>query len=154
MDKIFIDPPANFFPSVEASGCYCEFEDKILLLKRQVHKPYGNTWGVPGGKLERGETPRDAVIREVFEEVGVSVEDTDLEQIGQLYIRTAAADFIFHLFRKRFVVFPKIELGLEEHQDSKWVTISEAHALPLISGGVESLNYYLTHKKTYSENPF
>jgi len=70
MESISFVPLKNFHPSIEVAGCYCEYEDKILLLKRTPHKHQGDTWGIPGGKLDEGETPQIAVIREVFEEVG------------------------------------------------------------------------------------
>jgi ADP-ribose pyrophosphatase YjhB (NUDIX family) len=47
-----------------------ERDDGALLL---VRLSYRNSWGVPGGLLQRGETPEAAVRREVAEEVGVAV---------------------------------------------------------------------------------
>jgi 8-oxo-dGTP diphosphatase len=47
-----------------------ERDDGALLL---VRLSYRNSWGVPGGLLKRGETPEEAVRREVREEVGVEV---------------------------------------------------------------------------------
>lgn len=44
--------------------------DGALLLVRQS---YRNSWGVPGGLLKRGETPEDAALREVAEEVDIPV---------------------------------------------------------------------------------
>jgi ADP-ribose pyrophosphatase YjhB (NUDIX family) len=51
--------------------CRLEREDGALLLVRHV---YRRRWGLPGGLLQRGEAPEDAVVREVAEEVGVAVE--------------------------------------------------------------------------------
>jgi 8-oxo-dGTP diphosphatase len=42
-----------------------------LLLLRHPQKPQGNTWGAPGGKIETGENPKEAVIREIREEIAV-----------------------------------------------------------------------------------
>lgn len=140
--SIFTSPPHDFAPSVEVAGCYCEFEDKILLLRRHPQKAQGNTWGLPAGKLEKNEDPRRAAIREVYEEVGLEIEGIDLEEVGKLFVRLDHVDFIFHMFRKRFYVYPFIHLGLKEHLEAKWITLAEALELPLIIGGRESLNYY------------
>ena len=43
----------------------------VLLQKRSVHVHQGGTWGVPGGAIERGETVRDAALREAHEEAGL-----------------------------------------------------------------------------------
>ena len=51
--------------------CFIEREDGALLLVRHV---YRDRWGVPGGLLERGEAARDGAVREVHEEVGISIE--------------------------------------------------------------------------------
>jgi len=53
------------------SNCVIEREDGAILLVRQV---YRQRWGLPGGLLERGEAPAAAVVREVEEEVGLTVE--------------------------------------------------------------------------------
>lgn len=141
--NIFTEPPHDFAPKVEVAGCYCEFEDKILFLRRHPEKAQGNTWGLPAGKLEKKEDPRMAVIREVYEEVGLKVDGIELEEVGKLYMRLPDTDFIFHMFRKRFYVYPYIRLELLEHLEAKWITAAQAMELPLIIGGREAINYYL-----------
>ena len=47
--------------------------DKILLIKRKNASLFDGMWTNPGGKIEPGENIEDAVVREVFEEVGVKV---------------------------------------------------------------------------------
>ena len=140
--SIFTELPEGFDSTLKVAGCYCEWEDKILLLKRHPEKHQGNTWGVPAGKMEENESPRMTVIREVWEEIGLNIDDEGLQSIGQLYCSLPNIDYIFYMFRKRFAFLPKIDLELEEHIEENWVTIEEAYKLPLIAGGIEALNYY------------
>lgn len=53
------------------SICLIERADGHVLLLRQTYRA---NWGLPGGLLKRGEDPRDAAEREVFEEVGLAIE--------------------------------------------------------------------------------
>lgn len=53
------------------ANCVIERDDGAIVLVRQV---YRRRWGLPGGLLERGEAPAEAVVREVAEEVGLEVE--------------------------------------------------------------------------------
>ncbi|MGV8948590.1 MAG: NUDIX hydrolase [Candidatus Paracaedibacter sp.] len=139
---VFFELPPNFYPKVSVAGCYCEFEDKILLLKRTPHKHQGDTWGIPGGKLDEGETPRIAAVREVFEEVGLSFQEDDLEEIGEMYIRGLLHDYIFYRFRVRLLALPVLNVSLEEHVEARWLTIEDALKLPLIYGGRKALLNY------------
>ena len=52
---IFIDKPNDFNPKFKVASSFIEHKGKILLLHRQNHKPQGNTWGVPAGKVDNGE---------------------------------------------------------------------------------------------------
>lgn len=138
----FFKPPHDFRPTVHVAGCYCEYQQQILFVKRHPEKSQGNTWGVPGGKLEAGETAAIAVMREVYEEVGIQIASSSLHSIGILYKRLPHLDFTFHLFRSRFESCPPITLALEENIEAKWVSIEEARQLSLIAGGEEALNFY------------
>ena len=51
-------------------------------LVAMVRRRDGSGWGLPGGKVEPGETPRDAVVREVAEETGLRVEVGDCVLVG------------------------------------------------------------------------
>lgn len=135
-------PPQDFSPTMEASGCFCIHEDTILLLRRHPLKPYGNTWGIPGGKADLNETARMTAIREIKEEVGFDIDCIDLENIGALYGRLPHLDYVFHMFLKVFKTQPVIDLGLEEHLEARWATLEEALALPLIIGGKEAIEFY------------
>lgn len=140
--ETFVLPPSDFIPHLEAAGCYCQVLDKILLLKRHPERPQGGTWGVPAGKIEGGEEARAAVLREVYEEIGLRINDAALLEMGKLYIRLPHMNYVFHLFCTRFLTVPRIDLNLAEHLEARWVTIKEAQELPLIAGGREALQFY------------
>lgn len=138
----FKNKPGDFHSQLEASGCFCYSRGKILFLKRSPEKPQGNTWGVPGGKLEKFETPKMAVIREVQEEVGLNIDHERLEMIDTIYYRLSNMDLIYYMFRIEFEMIPDLDLCLDEHVEFTWVTVEEALKLPLISGGIEALSCY------------
>jgi len=139
---LYFIPPEDFHPTIYVAGCFCEWEDKILYLKRHSDKPQGNTWGLPAGKLETGEDPRTAAVREVEEEVGIRLDPAELEEVVRLYIRLDRVDYVFDAFKVRLRKAPSIHLDLEAHSEARWVTVEEGLQLPLILGGKEILMSY------------
>lgn len=53
----------------------CECEDRLLIVKA-TYKPH---WSLPGGIIDQHETPRQAAVREVAEEVGIALDPDALE---------------------------------------------------------------------------
>ena len=47
-------------------------EDRVLLAKRPDDRHMGGLWEFPGGKVDDGEAPADALVRELLEELGVA----------------------------------------------------------------------------------
>ena len=111
-------------------------------LKRHADKPYGQTWGLPAGKIEKGEDPRQAAVREVFEEVGIKLDPAKLQEVVKAYLGVDGLRYVFHAFRVRLEKAPTISLEPEAHTEAKWLTVEEALKLPLIVGGSEILKYY------------
>ena len=57
-------------------------DGRILLAKRPRNKPMAGLWEFPGGKIENGETPEQALIREIDEELGVNTKQSCLAPIS------------------------------------------------------------------------
>ena len=57
---------------------------RILLQKRRAGGRHGGLWEFPGGKIEPGETPESALIREIAEELGIAVAPADLCAEGEV----------------------------------------------------------------------
>ena len=140
--SVFETPPLNFRPAVEVAGCYLECDHRLLLLKRHPEKPQANKWGVPGGKMEKNETPLQTVIREVDEEIGVNIHTPETKYMGHLYCRLPHVDYVFHMFYHKVLILPKIKLELSEHVEMQWVTPKEALTYPLMAGAIEALAFY------------
>ena len=66
-------------PIVLVAACaLVDADNRILIAQRPVGKSMAGLWEFPGGKVEAGETPEAALIRELEEEIGIKTEETCL----------------------------------------------------------------------------
>lgn len=98
-------------------------------------------WEFPGGKIEPGETPEEAIVREIKEEL-----DTEVEVIELL--DTVEYDYPnFHLSMGCFICKIKSgDLVLKEHEAAKWLTkdtLGSVEWLPADMGLVREIEKYL-----------
>lgn len=60
-------------------------EEQILLSRLAAHLTSDELWTLPGGGIEHGEDPREAVVREIFEETGLDAQVGELAQVYSLH---------------------------------------------------------------------
>jgi len=95
-------------------------ENRLLISKRHSKDTLGGKWEFPGGKIEPGETPKECLVREIKEELGVEV------KIGPFYDENvySSQDHDIHLlFYWAEVITGKVIPVV--HDDLKWTTIEE-----------------------------
>lgn len=56
-------------------------QGRVLLQQRPQDKQHGGLWEFPGGKVEAGEAPAQAAVRELAEELGVAVQAESLDPV-------------------------------------------------------------------------
>ena len=100
----------------------------IILSTQRGYGEFKDSWEFPGGKIEEGETPQEALKREIMEEL-----DTQIE-VGTL-IDTIEYDYSdFHLSMDCFwCEIVSGNLVLKEHENAKWLTkeqLQDAEWLP------------------------
>lgn len=129
---IAIKKPPGFISVFGVVGCFVKCKGEILLLKRQKGKREPLTWGVPAGKIDKGESLPDAMRRELFEETGILRDVTDFRHMQKVYTIQSDLSFEFHMFSLVCIEKPQIVLHSEEHIDFCWVTPQKALQLNLM----------------------
>ncbi|MDX2479197.1 MAG: (deoxy)nucleoside triphosphate pyrophosphohydrolase [Desulfuromusa sp.] len=73
-------------PPVEVCAAIIQHRDKVLLTLRPDDKRLGGYWEFPGGKIEAGESPQFALVRELREELDIEIEiGSLLETVSHCY---------------------------------------------------------------------
>lgn len=123
---IYLEKPENFNSKFEIVSCFFEYKDKILLLHRQDSKPQGNTWGMPAGKVEKGESALEAMVRELEEETGYKADKEELFFTKTVYVRYPEYDFVYHIYKLLLEEDYDVKIDPESHKGFEWVNPKDA----------------------------
>jgi 8-oxo-dGTP diphosphatase len=78
-----------------------EKDGKLLVCQRTRHQTMPLKWEFPGGKIEEGEQPRDALRRELEEELGIQAKIGDeIARLQHVYPNGAAVELRFFIVRE------------------------------------------------------
>jgi 8-oxo-dGTP diphosphatase len=99
-------------------------EGKVLIAKRPPGRPLAALWEFPGGKINAGEDPETALIRELLEELGIEIARADLEPLT----------FASHAYPEFHLLMPlylckrwRGDIVAQENQELLWVKPDELH---------------------------
>jgi len=105
-----------------------------IFATQRGYGPYKDWWEFPGGKIEEGENPEEALVREIEEELGVKM-------AVDKYLCTVEYDYPeFHLSMDSF--FSHVEDGeiqLLEHEAAKWLSIDDLFTVNWLPADIEVL---------------
>jgi len=116
----------------------CQFDQRLLMGRRFDHDGfYGGYWEFPGGKVDPGESPQDALVREFWEELGVQVKSYAFFRLVEWQYPSRKVEL--HFFN---VQLDQHDLRLfltNAHQELRWVSVDEALALNVLPANVDIL---------------
>ena len=109
-------------------------ENQIFCTQRG-YGDFKGYWEFPGGKIEDGETPQEALIREIKEELDVDI------SVGKM-IKTIEYDYPeFHLSMDCFwCELVSGEIELKEHEDAKWLDKSNIDSVNWLPADLDLIN--------------
>lgn len=98
--------------------------ESIIFATQRGYGDFKGGWEFPGGKIEEGETPQQALVREIMEELETEI------VVGEL-IDTIEYDYpTFHLSMDCFwAEILSGDLVLKEHEAAKWLTKDELNSV-------------------------
>lgn len=103
--------------ALEVAAAIIEQDGLVLACRRNRDRALGGKWEFPGGKLEPGESPSQALVREIHEELGVHVAVTGTLTTDD----TVAGSQIIRLICLRAQLLGSRPEASTDHDDLRWV---------------------------------
>ena len=93
--------------------------DEVLLIKANRYHTQSEEWEIPAGRVDEGELPIDAAIRETFEETGYSISKPEF--VYRYNPTNGSSDQVFNIF-KAFAIKKEGHFDLNEVSETAWVS--------------------------------
>jgi 8-oxo-dGTP diphosphatase len=111
-----------------AAAALTDVDRRVLIARRPAGKPMAGLWEFPGGKVNAGETPEEALMRELAEELGIEV---CLECLAPFTFASHSYED-FHLLMPLFLCARwEGEITPREGQELKWVRAMRLRDYPM-----------------------
>jgi 8-oxo-dGTP diphosphatase len=122
-----------------------------VLLARRARPPYANTWDLPGGFLEGGETPEAGLRRELREEIGVGVRASSL--IGFATDRYGPRGFAILTTVHRVTPTTQHAHAADDVAEVRWFPLDEIPYREIAFAGLRRLIHGYLQRRARHERP-
>ena len=122
----------------QVTAALIEKHGKILLARRKAGKHMGEKWEVPGGKIDPGESPQEALSRELAEEF--SIEAQIGEFLGSTQFRQGEIELEIQLYRAKHL---SGKFTLHDHEEIHWVAPQEVESYDLVDSDRKLFRDYI-----------
>lgn len=117
---------------------------EILLMRDSTRYGFDSTsWTLPGGGIKRGEEDTVAAVREVHEELGMSIEPDSLVFLGEAAISSSGLGYQAQYFLVDIVRKPELSLDPREVSGAEWFSLADAQSVamkPELTAGLKLLS--------------
>lgn len=125
--------------ALEVTGAVIIKDNKIFSAQRPSNKSLGGLWEFPGGKVETGERPKEALKREIEEELSCEI------RVHDFITRTVYAyDFGDIALSTYYCTLVDSTPILNEHSDMKWLSLDNIDSVKWAPADEETLNILKT----------
>lgn len=135
LDHLFTKPRKLIWGVI---GALIRQDGALFLSRRQSHQTFPGAWEFPGGKIEAGETPEAALIREMAEEVGVDLAPHHLKPLSFTSYPYKTVHMVLHLYVCRGW---EGEPRGKEGQEVSWIFPKDFHRHPTPAASIFLLNH-------------
>lgn len=108
---------------------------RLLAARRSAPPELAGRWELPGGKVEPGETPEAALVRELREELGVETEAADRVP-GQWPLKPP---YVLQVWTARLLPGSPDPKPLQDHDELRWLTPAELWNVPWLDEDVPAV---------------
>ena len=118
-----------------------EWDQSVLFLEYPSNHSFPHRFAVPGGKVEPGESPEEALERELNEELSLEKLDwSSITFVQYAFVRSPKANYRLHLFKWKLKSPISIQLDEAEHLSYVWQPLAQVSSVNLIDGQLSAFN--------------